>query len=88
MRAHYWLVRPTGRDSVRVERADTALNALAQAFGITDGYAPKYRYLNYGHWEVKDAGTRSWRYLSDRVRRSLIDTPAGWFDPFKTGGKR
>jgi hypothetical protein len=76
-------VKPVGRpDAIRIEKTDTAVSAVALAFGIHPYpvTSPLKRY-DVGTWEAKDAGTRVELIRSDKRRIEVLTSKTGWFDP-------
>lgn len=68
MPQHYYAVRPISMpEHIRIEKAESPLQAAAQAFGRG----------HYGY-EVKDLGTRVDAIRSDRQRLAMLHSPEGW----------
>jgi hypothetical protein len=58
---------------VCIERAIRQETAIELAIGYKPVYAK-------GHWRVKDLGRNKTALQSDRKRRDLLTSPAGWRD--------
>lgn len=74
MTKHYYAVRPVSMpEHIRIEHADTPLQATAQAFGrpVRLGGLPS-------GYEVKDLGTRVSVLHSDKKRHALLTSAEGW----------
>lgn len=72
-RKTYWAVRPIWiSDNIRIERAETAIEAANLAFGRRDIRRAKPAF------EAKNLGTRAAIIQSDKKRNALLTDQDGW----------
>jgi len=72
----YWAVRPKGRgpEAARIERADSAMDAIDQAFGRGMYWTLDGKPL----FEVKNMGRRIRDIQSNKKRLAALNSTQGW----------